>query len=213
MPLWLYDGSNDMPQNMKHISHCNWNIQAHFIMAFYYKVKTMIKNGSVEMYVVSSTNTSSSLNWTWLLLSVAIYLADKYKWQSKRFPLNHGLWASCIAIIWEVIRNTDCPALTPNQGKMKVHFNKVFSVCVHSRLRNTPLYKIAPHPLKELGGKSRKKVFHTAGGRASDCSASVRKSRPDLGEALEETWPVRGVQRWPGFSISVQSLFRISLRE
>ena len=132
---------------------------------------------------------------------------------SKRFPLNHGLWASCIAIIWEVIRNTDCPALTPNQGKMKVHFNKVFSVCVHSRLRNTPLYKIAPRPLKELGGKSRKKVFHTAGGRASDCSASVRKSWPDLGEALEETWPVRGVQRWPGFSISVQSLFRISVRE
>lgn len=49
-----------MPQNMKHISHCNLNIQAHFIMAFYYQVKAMIKNGSVEMYIVSSTNISSS---------------------------------------------------------------------------------------------------------------------------------------------------------
>ena len=142
-----------MPQTMKHISHCNLNIQTHFIMAFYYKVKTMIKNGSVEIYVVSSTNTSSSLNWTWLLLSVAIYLADKYKWQSKRFPLNRGLWAG----IWEGIRNTDYPAVTPNQGKMKVHFNKVFSVCVHSRLRNTPLNKIAPRPLKELGEKIKEK--------------------------------------------------------
>lgn len=49
-----------MPQNMKRISHCNLNIQAHFIVAFYYQVKAMIKNGSAEMYVVSSTNTSSS---------------------------------------------------------------------------------------------------------------------------------------------------------
>ena len=68
-------------------------------------------------------------------------------------------------ITWELVRNKDYRALTPDPLKPKVHFNKIFSVYVHSSLRNTPLNKIAPSPLKEVGKKSRKKGFSTAGGK------------------------------------------------
>lgn len=76
----------------------------------------------------------------------------------------------------ELVRNKDSRALTPDQLKPNVHFNKIFSVYVRSSLRNTPLNKIAPSRLKEVGKKSRKKGFSTAGRkglRPQCCSEKV----------------------------------------